>query len=268
MTPYSNQPPDQPVNASPADDAAGVSLIPTLESSAFSDPDSGDSHAASQWQITTGSGDYSSPVCDSNADTANHTSITIPSETLSHSTTYYWRVRHRDNHCAWSSWSEETSFTTQGAPAEQPNQPPNQPSNISPANGATNVSLAPTLGSSAFFDPDSGDTHRASQWQITHTAGEYSSPVYDSGTDTLNLTSITIPSETLSLSTTYYWRVRHQDNQGTWSRWSHETSFATTGEAAPSEKEAGGQQLWIFIVAGVAIVIIGGAVVWYRLVRR
>ena len=107
------------------------------------------------------------------------------------------------------------------------NQLPNQPSNVSPTNGATGISLTPTLESSAFSDPDVGDTHAASQWQITTTSGDYSSTVYDSGTDTSNLESIAIPSETLSESTTYYWHIKHQDNRGDWSSWSVETSFTT-----------------------------------------
>ncbi len=113
----------------------------------------------------------------------------------------------------------------------KPNQPPTQPSNQSPVNGATGVSLTPTLKSSAFSDPDSGDTHTASQWQITTTSGDYSSPVFDSGEDDSNKTQITVPSGKLSYDTTYYWRVRHQDNHGNWSEYSTETSFTTVLES-------------------------------------
>ena len=107
-------------------------------------------------------------------------------------------------------------------------QPPHQPNNISPSDGSTNISLTPTLESSAFFDPDTGDTHTASHWQITTISGDYSSPVFDSGADSSNLTSITIPSGILWYSTTYYWRVKHQDNHGTWSEYSLEIIFTTT----------------------------------------
>ena len=76
--------------------------------------------------------------------------------------------------------------------------------------------------------------HKASQWQITDTSGNYGSPIYDSGTDTSNLTSVAIPSSTLDESTTYYWRVRHQDMEGDWSSWSTETSFTTLSSGALS----------------------------------
>jgi outer membrane lipoprotein-sorting protein len=110
-----------------------------------------------------------------------------------------------------------------------PSASPNQPSNVSPANAATWVTLTPTLQSSAFYDPDIGHTHAASQWQITSAAGDYSGPVFDSGTDTVNLAELIVPSETLRHSTTYYWRVRHQDSHGRWSAWSAEASFRTAG---------------------------------------
>jgi len=83
------------------------------------------------------------------------------------------------------------------------------------------------LYSSEFSDSDTGDTHQASQWQISTTAGNYSNPVYDSGADTIHKTSITVSAGVLSNSTTYYWRVRHQDSNNAWSNYSNETSFIT-----------------------------------------
>ena len=228
---FASQRPNQPVNVQPADASTDVSLTPTLQSSAFSDPDGGDAHTASQWQITTVSGDYSSTVFDSDTDTSHRTSITTP--LLDYSTTYYWRVAHQDNHGDWSNWSVETSFTTMVTP----DQVPNQPSNVSPANGATGLSLTPTLQSSAFSDPDGGDTHGASQWQISAVSGDYSSPVIDSLTDSVNLVSILVPSGRLSYATTYYWHVRHQDDHAEWSAWSVETSFSTI--SAPNQTPSG-----------------------------
>jgi hypothetical protein len=128
-----------------------------------------------------------------------------------------------------------TAMLSSGFTVIQPNQPPNQPSNVSPANEATGISLTPTLQSSVFSDPDLGDSHAASQWQIRTSSGSYSSPVFDTGVDDSNLTSITVPSGVLSYSTTYYWHVRYQDNHDAWSSWSAETSFTTA--ALPSTAE-------------------------------
>jgi len=105
--------------------------------------------------------------------------------------------------------------------------PPDQPVLVSPTDGAFAVSLQPALQSSEFSDPDSGDTHAASQWQITATLADYGAPVFDSGTDDVNLTQIGVEPGVLSDNTTYYWRVRYRDKGGAWSMWSAESSFTT-----------------------------------------
>ena len=113
------------------------------------------------------------------------------------------------------------------------NQAPNQPSNLSPANGATGWSLTPTLGSSGFSDPDAGDAHAASQWQMTTTPNDYSTPVLNLTSGT-RLTSYPLASGILDYSQTYYWHVRYQDNHGAWSSYSTETSFTTLAAPPPN----------------------------------
>ncbi|MCX6000573.1 MAG: fibronectin type III domain-containing protein, partial [Chloroflexi bacterium] len=219
--------PGKPVNTVPVAGATSVSLTPTLQSSPFSDPDTGDSHTASQWQIASDAG-FTNMVFDSGIDIANKTSITIPSGYLTISTAYFWKVRYRDSYNNWSPWSSFTNFTT------TPMQVPNKPGNTSPAAGTTGQSLTPTLTASAFSDPDAVDSHSASQWQITTTPGNYTSPVFDSGMDTTNLTGINIGAGYLTYGTTYFWHVRYRDSYGNWSAYSNETSFATAASGAPN----------------------------------
>ena len=104
------------------------------------------------------------------------------------------------------------------------NQLPEQPINAAPGADAAIAVLAPVLSAGAFDDPE-GDAHAASRWQVTVTPGDYSSPVWDSGVDPVNLTSVSVPGGVLSQGVTYYWRVSHQDIIGTWSPYSDETSF-------------------------------------------
>lgn len=208
--------PDTPVNGTPVDGAVTTTATPTLTSSAFSDPHPAESHQASQWQITTTIGSYGIPVYDSGS-TSHRTSLLIPNS-LNGLTTYYWHVRHQDNKGSWSAYSAETSFSTV-------NLPPNQPVNSLPVHLATEISVTPTLTSSAFSEPDAADTHQRSQWQVSLTYGDYIAPVYDSG-PVGDLTSHTLASE-LTGSTRYYWHVRHEDNQGNWSAYSSDTSFTT-----------------------------------------
>ena len=216
-----NRPPGQPEGIWPQNAASGISLTPALQSSAFSDPDVGDSHAASQWRMTTAPGDYGNPVWLSAEVTSELTQITIASGLLNGNTTYCWQVRHQDNRGDWSKWSEERVFTTL-------NRSPERPATVSPPSGATGTSLPLALESSVFSDPDSSDTHAASQWQITANAGDYGSPIFDNAHEAgSSLTSIAVTACSLNPDTTYYWRVRYQDSHGAWSDWSEESSFTT-----------------------------------------
>jgi PKD repeat protein len=212
-------PPNRPTNEGPVDGAADVPLEPILSSSPFEDSD-GDAHAASQWQVSMTATDYSETTYDSGTDTDNRRSLAIPAGILTYDTAYYWRVRYQDDYGAWSAYSSETAFTTVSVA-------PDQPSNTSPADGATEISVTPTLKCSSFVDLEPDDTHAASQWLIRADLGDYSTPVFDSDRDTFGRTSFVVPSGHLQNSSTYYWKVSHQDNHGNWSPYSEETCLTT-----------------------------------------
>jgi glucuronoarabinoxylan endo-1,4-beta-xylanase len=112
------------------------------------------------------------------------------------------------------------------------NEAPATPTNISPANGATNQLPTLVLQTSVFSDPDAGDTHAASEWLVW----QGSTNVFDSGTDPVNKTNLTMPSGKLEFAATYNWQVRFQDNHGLWSGYSTQTMFAT---AIPTLNAAG-----------------------------
>jgi hypothetical protein len=141
---------------------------------------------------------------------------------------------------------------------------PCQPSNVLPASGAVRVSLMPTLQSSTFSDLYVGETHSASQWQMRTSSGDYSSPMFDSGADTVNLTQVGVPSGVLSHPTTYYWRVRHRDSRGVWSSWSAETSFTTVA----ANRGYFGLRSWIWILVGGAAILIVAAMACLVRFRR
>jgi hypothetical protein len=103
------------------------------------------------------------------------------------------------------------------------NAAPATPVNALPANGAMNLSPTPVLQSSVFSDPDAGDTHAASEWLVWRG----NTNVFDSGPDTINKTSLAVPSGALDYGTTYNWQVRYQDNHGSWSSYSPSTGFLT-----------------------------------------
>ena len=190
-------PPNQPGNVSPGDGAVAVSLTPTLQSSGFSDPDAGDTHTASWWKISTTSGDYSSSVFDSYADNTSLTSITIPSSTLDYSTTYYWHVRHKDNHGAWSPWSDETSFTT------VPTYP------LVTTNAANNITTTSATLNGTLTSKGTATTVNVSfEWGTdTSYSGTPTTPVARDTTGTFSA-----PLSGLSPNTTYHFRAKAVGN--------------------------------------------------------
>lgn len=105
------------------------------------------------------------------------------------------------------------------------NQPPFVPTNQLPTAGALNQSASPTLQSSPFVDPDNGDLQAASEW-IVHRLSD-NAVVFDSGTDTVHLAVLTLPTNTLDFGATYCWQARQEDNHNAWSGYSAATTFAT-----------------------------------------
>jgi hypothetical protein len=103
--------------------------------------------------------------------------------------------------------------------------PPDAPINLTPANGDASVEVTPLLTASAYYDPDPEDLHQASQWQISATSGDFTTPVYDSGA-VADLTSHRVAAP-LNNAATYFWRVRYQNSAGAWSDFSQETRFST-----------------------------------------
>jgi len=269
---YTNPPPHQPSNLLPTDGATGVDLSPTLQCSAFSDPCFGDTHAATQWQITSISGDYSSPIFDNTF--------------ISYDTGWRSPSAEGEDYDQWSSFQDVYSSDDQWGSSGMNNGYKNDCYNFSFSFGLSGVSIDGIEVKIEAFrgGPGAGDAKIdvALSWdggsnytsQKTTAALEHSPEgFYTLGgpTDTWgrswseseisnanfrlrvnanlafntaayidhiqvkvyyskNLIQITIPFGTLNCSSTYYWRVRHQDNYDAWSNWSVETSFTTVEE--------------------------------------
>ncbi len=107
--------------------------------------------------------------------------------------------------------------------------PPAKPAALFPADGATNVALSPVLTSSAFSDPDPGDIHLLSTWQVS-TAADFSTLVLDRSSGAA-LTAFPVPGLVLSPGQGYYWRVRHYDGAAHASDFSDPAAFVTAADA-------------------------------------
>src|SRR5207249_11548704 len=93
---------------------------------------------------------------------------------------------------------------------------------------------AAVLHGSAFSDPDAGDTHQASQWQVDLETGNFSSPKANT-TSTSSLTSFSVGH--LTPLPAYKARLRYQDSHSNWSPYSDPAvnpgaHFTTLGECA------------------------------------
>ena len=205
----------QPINESPTDAATGTTLTPTLEASDYYSL-YGVPMGAAQWQVSTAADFSTTEVDDEVAGTS--TSYT-PSSNLSTLTTYYWRVRYKDDNGEYSDWSQATSFETADIFTDQPTI-------ASPADGETDIGETPTITSSAFNTVNGSDTHVASQWVITRVSD--SVEVFDSGEDTSNLESIDVPAGILDEGQeSYTVKVRHKGDTYGFSSYSPEITFTT-----------------------------------------
>ncbi|MCS7179839.1 MAG: dockerin type I repeat-containing protein, partial [bacterium] len=215
-------PPQKPQNVSPANGATNIDGTNyTLMATNFNPGSGNPNFVASQWQIRKYNQTYTNSTYDSGENYFPTNSIYKP-VILEEVTTYYWRVRYKNGDNVWSDWSDETWFTTGKSGIYSP---PNKPTNQSPTNGQTDIDPKNCQLISSPFSSNSGDTHLASQWQIREENG--TNPIFDSGFNTQNKTSIIVPANILSYNKTYYWRVRHFGQNTGWSEWSDETWFKT-----------------------------------------
>jgi len=195
---------------------------------------------------------------------------------------YAVKAQARDSHLAESSWSSAKTVTISSPPpvdpdsdgdgvpnsqdafpndptewrdsngngigdnadaAAQVNHAPEAPVLIAPAVNAT-VALTPLLRTAAFHDPDAGDFHAGTRWQVLQATDGLVVLDVTSATD---LTSLQIPRLVLDENTLYQWRAIFNDSRGSSSAWSQVGSFATdfdvldsNGNGIPDDQEVDG----------------------------
>lgn len=164
--------------------------------------------------------------------------------------TWYWRVRAIDDYGNVGAWSSIGSFTVDTS--DNCDTIISQPTLLLPTNEATDVSLEPTLTTSAFNDAGDCSGHWKTHWKINDKADDFNGATTfnyisidqserDSGNATQtrgNLTSLEIPALILEPGTTYYWKVRYHGDHGNKSEWSEVFSFTT--QADPEDQDEDG----------------------------
>lgn len=155
------------------------------------------------------------------SDVGEQTSYTVSG--LTDDTTYHFVVRAYAGSGESGDSNEATYNCGSGSVPSSGNQP-SQPTTITPIDGAMDVSLQPRLTTSAFYDPDSGDYHTQTRWQIFRLDND--DCVYDVVSNSA-LTTLTVPSFTLDSFTAYYWTVRYYDQNGNVSAPAPNAEFTT-----------------------------------------
>lgn len=122
---------------------------------------------------------------------------------LQGNTLYYWRARYKDSENVFSDWSTPTSFKTSGIGVDQP-------AVTAPVNGATVLTNGLTLTGSAFSVSGTTDTHQSSDWEIWTGPDGTGTRLFNSLNDTVNKTSISVPSGVIPNNSTVYPRVRYK----------------------------------------------------------
>ena len=113
-----NLAPERPGLLLPENDIDEIALTPMLEIAGFSDPNPGDIHGGTRWQVSA-DGSFDHLILDivSDMQTTNNylLSLQVPQGALNGLQTYYWRAMVKDGRVSdskWSDWSASYMFTT------------------------------------------------------------------------------------------------------------------------------------------------------------
>ncbi|MCK5921061.1 MAG: PKD domain-containing protein, partial [Methylococcales bacterium] len=160
----------------------------------------------SHFQLTSTSGDYSSPIVDSRRDWVNFYGDTgapnydmvdlndgidlgrlVVSSGVSDGNTYFWRIRYRDQNLVWSEWSAEQSFSVNSGLAPLADFAANPSVGYTPlAVCFTDLSIPQSSSWGWDLDGDGSpdSTERDPQWSYAN-GGDYDiTLITDSGTET------------------------------------------------------------------------------------
>lgn len=211
-----------------------INTLPQF-SAIFNDPDSSDTGIHYQIQVNTQSNFSGTTLWDSgktSLTTINNgtrsSNITYAGTPLSlDGSTYYWRIKFWDNSGAEGTWSSASQFKL--------NSTPSSPSTLHTQGQENPIGIVngnPTF-SAIFQDPDVSDTGNHYQIQVNTLADFNGTMAWDSGL--LSISSVTNGSRSPNFTyggsslqldgSTYHWRIRFADNQGTVSDWSSVNSF-------------------------------------------
>ncbi len=208
-----NEAPTTPLYSSPSNNGEVNTLYPQLTVIPATDADN--DILTYEYEIY---GDSSlSDLIESAADQG--TSWTL-STSLTGGSTYYWRVKAKDEHNAYSDWSEAYVFTVNVS-----NAAPTAPTAISPADGKEISSKTPDLIVGRASDQD-GEA-LTYEFELYSDSRLENLVVSNSGVaETYDTVSWTV-NPPLATDSVYYWRARASDGNN-YGSWTNTATFAVT----------------------------------------
>ncbi len=218
-------------DSTPANDTAVYYQIQVNTSSAFNGTSMWDSGKTSMTSTTAG---------------ARSPQISYAGTGLSlNGSTYYWRIKFWDVNNAEGAWSTETASFTMNRPPSAPTSP-----QAELASNPTGVTDTRPEFRAVFEDPDSGDTGTYYEIEVNTNSSFTGTVMWDSGQVSMTSTAIGAYSPSIEYGaasvlaldgTTYYWRIRFTDNNGTTGSWSATAQFTmNTPPSAPSDPRTEG----------------------------
>ena len=197
-----------------------------LDGSTSFDPDGGDLECS--WSQVSG------PQGELNATSECRAKVLVPEVDQSGAVmSFVLKVRDEDNLQDRDSTRLRVKAKDDSA---QGNSAPEKPELISPSNWQNNVLLRAELKTGSFSDPDPGDEHSRTRWQVSRDP-DFEPLLADIETER-DLTALRLPAMLCLGRETYHWRVRYVDEHGAVSPWSNKRTYST--KAAPRDKNGNG----------------------------
>ncbi len=211
-----------PAITTPANNATGVQINPTLFSTPYSVTDFAGVHVSTDWQVATDAA-FTNIVFSSISDQVNKESIQVNSG-LNYAGMYYARCRHKadiaaSNGTSYSEWSPAVGFTIMADNRYVRTPIATLVNDIYNNLSTTNIGIR----GDAFTAVNYSDSHQQTQWQIASDSG-FTNIVHDSGWGN-NLVAYDAAVSLLE-GTNYFTRVRYKGLIKV-SDWSDSKNFAT-----------------------------------------
>ena len=204
----------------PAQGGTGVPNSLTIQATPFTPVPAGSTlHKESRFQVARDSG-FTDLVLNTLVTTGNLTQTSVSG--LVAGQQYYARVKYIAVNTVESEYSPSVSFTVSTQSIAKPV--------VTSISGTVGVGSTPTFTASAFTPfPAGSDSHVSSSWVLR---GTDDSIVWQSVSDSLNKTNITIPSGVLSTDTSYSIEVQYNGGFSS-SMFSDKLTFSTASSFVP-----------------------------------